>query len=270
MSAQNFIKLKTPTNFHKINMFSKNKEKFNKSKKLKLKPNFRQYQNILNKKKFSFNRANLYRSFINSSAPFNYYKSKTDKNTYLICYNGGPKVFSFINKNDSKKELDCNIDYNKEVIYNNIKSCGCPSKQNVPKFPRNLSYIENKEYNKIDKNKKLFNTYEKKINYFISRPLSNNTRNYNGFRSAKSLRRSNDGKIIYTLKKFLNKNNNSMNNLYENETGDNNIKKKKLLENNRYISCYAFRPRVNKIFHRNQIFDHCKPFLTDDFQEYPD
>ena len=33
---------------------------------------------------------------------------------------------------------------------------------------------------------------------------------------------------------------------------------------------FSFRPKMNKRFHRTQIFDHCKPFLCDEFQEFPD
>lgn len=270
MSHQNLIRLKTPINLNKINISSQYKEKFNESKKFKLKPNFRHYQNMLNKKKFTFHRPNFHHSFMNSSAPFNYYKNPADKNMYLICYNGGPKVFSFLNKKDSEDELS-NSSNNKEMIYNKIKSCGCPSKQNIPKFPRNLSYIENYRYNKNGKNKNQFNTYEK-IKYLTPCSLSRNTQNFIRYRTAEPQRRTNDGKIIYTLKKFINKNDGkSVSNLrYENGENDENNKKKRILENNRNISCYAFRPRVNKVFHRNQIFDHCKPYLTDDFQEFPD
>lgn len=264
MTSRNYVKLKTPTNFHKIDFTSQFKGHLTPS--MKLKSNIHNYKDLLNKKKFVLGRPNLHRSFITSSAPFNYYKNPIDKNTYLVCYNGGPQnqLFSLINREDINRELCKN---NKEAIFRSIKSCGCPSQQPIPKLSRNLSYLNNK----MDSNysKTLFNNCEK-INCLPQRPLSRNERLFNGFRNAKTLRRSKDGKIIYTLKKFIEENNKLNSLRYEDKKEDEKIHKKNIILRNRYSSIYAFRPRINKIFHRTQIFDHCKPFLVDEFQEFPD
>ena len=262
MSSRNFVKIKTPTNFHKNNLTTQYKGLLNSS--IKLKSNINKYQNLLNKKKYILGRPNLYRSFISSSAPFNYYKNPADKSSYLISYNGGPQnqVFSLMNREDSKQVFFRN---NKEMLFKRVKSCGCPTRQCMPQLPRNLSYLNNK----MDNNNKTPFNFEK-IQNLPQQPLSRNKPCFNGFRTAKTLRRSNDGKIIYTLKKF-NEENNDFNKLkYEDNKGDEIFDKKKILLHNKYSSIYSFRPRINKIFHRTQIFDHCKPFLVDEFQEFPD
>ena len=263
MKSRNYVKLKTPTNFHKIDFNSQFRDQLTPS--IKLKSNIHKYQNLLNKKKFVLHRPNLYRSFLNSSAPFNYYKNPVDKNTYLVCYNGGPQnqLFSLVNREDINQEFYKN---NKETIFRSIKPCGCPSQQPIPKLSRNLSYLNNKMN---DNGKTLFNNCEK-INSLPHRPLSRNEGLFNGFRNAKTLRRNNDGKIIYTLKKFIEENNKPNALRYEDKKGDEQINKKNIILRNRYSSFYAFRPRINKIFHRTQIFDHFKPFLVDEFQEFPD
>ena len=264
MTSRNNVKLRTPTNFHKIDFASQFKDHLTPS--MKLKSNIHNYKDLLNKKKFVLGRPNLHRSFITSSAPFNYYKNPIDKNTYLVCYNGGPQnqLFSLINREDINRELCKN---NKEAIFRSIKPCGCLSQQPIPKLSRNLSHLNNK----MDSNysKTLFNNCEK-INCLPQRPLSRNERLFNEFRNDKTLRRSKDGKIIYTLKKFIEENNKLNSLRSEDKKEDEKIHKKNMILRNRYSSIYAFRPRINKIFHRTQIFDHCKPFLVDEFQEFPD
>ena len=264
MTSRNYVKLKTPTNFRKIDFTSQFNDHLTPS--IKLKSNIHNYQNLLNKRKYVLGRPNLHRSFLTSSAPFNYYRNPVDKNSYLVCYNGGPQnqLFSFINRDDINQEYCKN---NKEPIFRSIKPCGCPSQQPIPKLSRNLSYLNNKMDN--NNGKTFFNNCEK-INCLPQRPLSRNEKLFNGFRNVNTLRRSKDGKIIFTLKKFIGENNKLNSLRYEDKKEDEKIDKKNMLLRNRYGSIYAFRPRINKIFHRTQIFDHCKPFLVDEFQEFPD
>lgn len=259
MSSKNFIRLKTPISLHKSNSKSQKMDILSPLKKKK--NTFRNFENLRQKNKFIFYRPNLYRSFLYSSAPFNYYKNPVDKNSFLVCFNGGPKklINSVVKRADSSQE---NFN-NKETIYKSIKPCGCISKHIKPKLSRNLS-CENFRYNNISSNKNQFNTFNK-INNF---PLSRNKRTFSGFSTSKSYRRSNDGKHIYLLKKFIEgSNNEEQKNEGYNNNDENNMDN---IYRYGYSPCYGFRPKMNKRFHRTQIFDHCKPFLCDEFQEFPD
>ena len=261
MASRNFNHLKTPIRLHKSNSQSQNFELINPLKKTK--NTFRNFQNLRQRNNFVFYRPNLYRSFIYSSAPFNYYRNPEDKNSFLVCFNGGPKklINSFIKRQDLNNENN----NNKETIYNSIKPCGCLSKQIKPKLSRNVSYDNLRYYNNMSSNKNQFNTFNK-INNLPKNPLSRNKRSFSGLLTSKSYRRSNDGKHIYLLKKFI-----EGNNIEENKNEENNDANN--LDNiNRYgySACYGFRPKMNKRFHKTQIFDHCKPFLCDEFQEFPD
>ena len=68
------------------------------------------------------------------------------------------------------------------------------------------------------------------------------------------------------MKKYIEGNNN------EEHKNEGNYEENNMDNINRYgySACYGFRRKMNKRFHRTQIFDHCKPFLCDEFQEFPD
>ena len=80
---------------------------------------------------------NLYRSFINSSAPYNYFKVPKEENAFLVCFNGGPKIYRYAEKDKLNEELD-----KKDIIYGDKKKCGCFTKLYVPKLRRCLSSID--------------------------------------------------------------------------------------------------------------------------------
>lgn len=280
MSSKNFDHLKTPNNMSKTNFNSKYYNELNTSEKIK--NSYSQYPYLSLKKKFNFRRLNLYRSFLNSSAPFNYYKNPADKNTFLICYNGGPQnqIHSFITREDLKQESNNN---NKKIIYS-LKSCGCPSKQPIRKVSKNLSYIEkngNYEYNKVNMENNKFNTF-KKINYFPKKLLFKKAGNSKGFlTSNRPFMMRKDGNIIRNKEIYNDKNNNYeerkifshekvFGRFKDNNNYENNGKKDIKIIHRANSSLYGFRPRANNIFHKSQIFNHCKPFLVDDFHEFPD
>ena len=261
MTSRNFIRLKTPINLHKSNSQSQNLDLLGPMKKKK--NIFRNFQNLKQKNKFIHYRPNLYRSFLYSSAPFNYIKNPIDKNSFIVCFNGGPQklVNSFVKKQDINQE----INDNKVSIYKSIKPCGCLSKHIRPNLSRNLSCDNFRYNNNINSNKNQFNTF-KKINILPKNPLSRNNRTFSGVLTSKSYKKSNDGKHIYLLKKFIDGNNN------EEQKNEVNNEENNMDNINRYgySACYGFRPKMNKRFHRTQIFDNCKPFLCDEFQEFPD
>lgn len=270
MTSRNFFRLKTPTNKSKINFRSEFMDAHNPLKKSK-NNNFRQNQFLLLKKKkynFIFQRPNIYRSFINASAPFNYSKNPYDQNRYLICFNGGPQkqINSILKREDFDPEYN-----NEEIIYRNLKQYGFIPNVPNPKLKRNLSHDNFKNKN-LNINKNQFNNFNK-INYLPKTPLSRNTRNICGFLTSRNLRKSKDGKKIYTLKKYVDEKNYELNNhtKYEDKkNGERNNEKKNEMRNIFNFSIYGFRPNINKRFHKTQIFDHCKPYLTDEFQEFPD
>ena len=258
MTSRNFIRLKTPISLHKSNSQLQNMDLISPVKKTK--NAFRNFQNLRQKNKFIFYRPNLYRSFIYSSAPFNYYKNPVDKNSFLVCFNGGPQklIKSFVKRQDLNQENN----NNKEPIYKSIKPCGCLSKHIIS---RNLSCDNFRYDNNMNSNKNQYSTFNK-ITNLPKNPLSRNKRAFSGLLTSKSYRRSNDGKHIYLLKKYIEGNNN------EEHKNEGNYEENNMDNINRYgySACYGFRPKMNKRFHRTQIFDHCKPFLCDEFQEFPD
>jgi hypothetical protein len=258
MKSRNYVGLKTPINLHK-HFKSEYKDEFNLNKKPK--NNFREYSNISNKKKIFFPKSSIYHSFLYSSAPFNYYKNPADKNTFLVSYNGGPKnqLHSFIKREDLKNYL-----YNKKLVYPNKKPCGCISNYYNPKLARSQSYNDFRYDNINDEVNK-----SNQVNNFIKKnyPSANgNIRTFKRYMTPNHFRMSNDGKIILTLKKFRN---DEFNNNLRYEIQKNNENNEKI-RNSFDSSFYNFRPRFSNSFHKTQIFNRCKPFLVDQFQEFPD
>lgn len=257
MTSKNSICFRTPSKMN--NQFnSEYKEAFNLSKNPKY--CFREYSN-LGQTKLGFNKPNIHHSFMNSLAPFNYYINPANKNTFLINYNGGPQKqpYTFIKRDDLKTNLN-----DQQIIYNNFKPCGCLSQNYIPKLSRNLSYNQYFKYNDIDMNKNQNNNYDK-VNFSHS---NNNFKRYN---TPNHFRMTKDGKIILTLKKFRNeKNNEDYNIRYENQNKIENNEKNDRSRNIFYSSLYNFRPRLFNKFHKTQIFNQCKPFLVDEFKEFPD
>jgi hypothetical protein len=261
MQSQNIIRLKTPVNLNN-NYNLENKDTFELNKKPK--NIFREYSNIANKKNYYFPKSSIYRSFINSSAPFNYCKNPADKNTFLVSYNGGPQkqLYSFIKREDLKNDF-----YDKKIVYRNFKPCGCTSKYYMPKLARSQSYNDFR-YNDINMDNNQCNQSNNLNNFNkINFPSSyGNTGYFKRYMTPNHFRMSKDGKIILTLKKF--RNDELKNNLrYENQKNTENNEKSR---NTFYSSFYSFRPRISNYFHKTQIFNRCKPFLVDQFQEFPD
>jgi hypothetical protein len=258
MSSRNFIRLQTPTNYNNNQFRSKHNEVFSPMRKQK--NSFGEYMNLNKKDKFVLKGPNYYRSFINSSAPFNYFKNPVDKSTFLVSYNGGPKnqLHTYVTREDLKPDFD----ENKEFVYKNVKPCIYQPKNKIPKLSRNLSYGEN--YNRARYNG-MSNSF-KNIEYLPENRLN---RNISGFMSSKPLRMSKDGKIIFTLKKF-NENKFPLNNNLRYEKKENESEKIMKIKPRFINSCFSFRPRIVKRFHKTQIFNLCKPFLVDEFQEFPD
>lgn len=223
---------------------------------------FGKKSSFLKNKKFILKGTNFYKSFFNSSVPYNYIKVPSEKNTYLICYNGGPQVYSYVESEKLNKEMDT-----KEIIFGDKKPCGCFNKLYVPKLKRCLSNLDN---------------YRIKENYNFKRPNSAYKANF----QARNLNcrarnrewtprptRYNTGSNTYGLiKKVMNSKNNyqsfSTNYMnrdkinYENSKNDNNDDG--MSKRNKYDTLlYKINKNINKKFHKTQIFNNCKPFLSE-------
>lgn len=231
----------------------------------------KRYKNILKNKgnltkckRIIFRRPNLYKSFINSSSPYNYFKIPSEKNTFLIFYNGGPQVYSYVEKDKLSEELD-----KKEIIYGDKKSCGCFTKLYVPKLTRNFSNLENYKINREKYNFKRPNTTYRS-NYSKIDLNLNKTREWTQKPTRftiKSNAKNNDllKRIVNDKKNYRNSSTNSTNRAKINyEDIKNDYNDEKLNKRNRYDSLlYYLNKNINKKFHKTQIFDQCKPFLSE-------
>ena len=208
---------------------------------------------------------NLYRSFITSSAPYNYFKLPGEQNSYLVCYNGGPKIYTYAEKNKLNEELD-----KKDIIYGEQKDCGCFSKIYVPKLRRCLSNLENYRTN--------FNYFKAarpntvKNEYFVNEGINNNkVRNVFTPKPIKIKNRQFQNNSCFN--KCIICENDNYNNYSTNyskkfrinfENNKDDSEQNKIIKRNSYNNLiYSVSQRVDRKFHKRQIFDNCKPFLQE-------
>ena len=245
MISRNFKRLKTPNNLYTNQFHPKYIDYFNPLNKSN--NNFRENVNQPNQKKFYIHRPNIYRSFIKSSAPYNNYKNPINRNAFLAPYNNGlqKEFHPFMPKEDLGQDINENL----KINYKNEQQIDCQNNNSLPQLSPKISY-ENYRYNNLNMNKNWDNVFSR--TYFQKNP---NFENYHGFKTSKSFRLSNDGKIIYTLKKIIG----------NKDTKCDEHKKCRFIN-----SCFSFRPRTKNRFHKTQIFNLCKPFLVDEFQEFPE
>ena len=255
MSNMQLIRHNMPNNYQ-IN--EKDMEDYEQIKKPK--HFFRSNSNFQPKKQVIYRTPNLYNSFMNASSPFNYYRNSFDKNSFLVYFKGGPKMQVHISKNSGDPN-------NKEVIYSNMrKPCGCLYKSYVTKVKPNFFPLEKCKYNMDNTN-----IYKEKIKYYIKinnssknrMPRAVNLKKYSGLMDNKNLRMQ-SARIPPNYGRDSLNNDQRYNSCYEEEK--NITKKDKLFRK----SCANFRPNFDKTFHKIQIFNHCKPYLVDQFQDFPD
>ena len=249
-----------PNNYQNYQMYAKNVDNIDQNKKAK--NLFRSGKNLTKKKQIIYHTPNLGHSFLNASAPFNYYKNSYDQNSFLVCFNGGPKMTVYLPKNPD----DAN---NKEVVYSNVrKPCGCLYKSYVTKLNRSISPLNKYKYNMDNTN-----IYKEKMKYYIKinnrsknkMPQAVNLKKYSGLINNKPFREKSASILSNYNREALNNNiRYNYDSAYEEE-----INKSKRDQSFRK-SCTNFRPKLDKTFHKTQIFDHCKPYLVDQFQEFPD
>lgn len=225
---------------------------------------FRKNSNLNKNKNIFFKDINLYKSYINSSAPYNYIKVPSEKNTYLICFNGGPQIYTYVESNKLNNEMD-----KKEIIYGEKKSCGCFTKLYVPKLKRCLSNLENYKINRGKFNMKRTNSgynpnyYERNISFLKNnRDWTPNPKRFitkPGFINDGLLKRITNENNIY--KNYTTNYENRVRINFEDSKNTNDDNKNR---RNRYDNLlFTLNKNINKKFHKTQIFDHCKPFLSE-------
>ena len=215
-------------------------------------------------KKVMFRSPNLYKSFINSMAPYNYLQIPSEKNTFLICYNGGPQKYTYIEKDKLSEEMD-----KKEIIYGDKKLCGCFRKLYIPKLKRSMSDLENYNINRENFNFKRPNS---PYNFDYLKNNINFNKNREFTPKPATLRAKPGSKYNGLLKRYINDKNyyrNFSSNYanrpkinYEDSKNGNNDEKTNT--RNKYDSLlYHLSQNINKKFHKTQIFNQCKPFLCE-------
>lgn len=219
---------------------------------------FRKNLNYPNRNKANFHKVNMHQSIMNSSAPYNFYKSPKRKNEYLICFNGGPKQTFF-----TKKSVEPTIEkYSEKYEYfnNEKRSCGCLSKCYFPSKIKKLIYRPNNINNESDFFKKVNLT--SKDNKLVQRDIFGNNR----YMTPKTIRIGNDGKIILNLRNFKKVNYNT-NGIYKH------LRYERHFKNGKFFPYYnnnsIFNSTFDNTFHKTQIFDHCKPFLAEESKDFP-
>jgi len=205
---------------------------------------------------------NLYRSFINSSAPYNYIRIPHEKNSFFVCFNGGPKVYTYAEKDKLNEELD-----KKEIIYGDRKNCGCFTKLYVPKLRRCWSNLQSYRTN-ID----YFNSKRPKTGHPSFAEEQKNDMPSDAFTPKPIIVKNNQYQRDFGFNKRVISENDNYNNNFNNnylkkvnfETSKENSNRKNHLKRNTYDTLiYSVSQRVDRKFHKRQIFDNCKPFLQE-------
>ena len=222
---------------------------------------------------------NSYKSFLNSSAPFNYYNNYKNKNGLLVQYNGGPhKQFCPLITNANLSQFFKSRSRSQKFR----RPCGCYSNFNISKYTPCYDY-----YPFYDRKDQYYNNYQTNQLPFID---NENMKYSNGFK--RQIR--NNGKITYKLKDNYDNENNLVNkesnqefnkndeveknenNIDNNQIDHNQIHNEVKEEKNgeeKYENKYQFNyfnTKPRRRFHKVQIFNNYKPFLVDDFKEYAD
>ena len=190
-----------------------------------------QYLNSFrNKRKFQQHSHN---NFFMLSTPFNFYRSKNNKNEFFVHYNGGPTKKFFLSKKNLKLDLSRINSYSNRTKYRLKSSKICPT-----------TIYDN---NKKDKNK---------FNYL-----------YNHFEEEKNNKNNNIclNSLMNTKKNITKLTNTDINVNIKDEEKDNKIDKEKE-DNNRNIFKLFNKPKFR--FHKIQIHNNCKPYLVDDYRYY--
>ena len=261
--------------------------------KKKLPINFRYTRNqFCSFQKYVDHRPNPFRPLKNSISNTNLFNYPIQKEKYISCYKyiDKSKLHPLITRNDLIKYLKSD-----SILLRHKTPCNSCSKINEGNYGRNYYSIIKKSFpfikgnftGKLNKfytryktptnsrnqanklkykfleniNKEFNNTYnteEKNIsnNQMFKRINSDNTININKNNNKNDVNikeeRKNEKEEEFDINKFIKKNEN---------------KESKIISRNA-SSNYFYRPIIRKRFHKTQIFDHCKPFLVDEFKEY--
>ena len=259
MNTERTIYRKINTNIFSSDVKAEFRENFDMNQKYK---NLFRKKAIFNKnKKIKIRKPSLQNSFFNSTSPYNFLQVPLEKNTFLIRFNGGPKVYTYVEKEKLNEEMDT-----KEIIYGPQKQCGCFTKLYVPKLTRCLSNLDNFKINRekfsFQRPNSAYNqrhnfNYNKKNHYMTpqtsrfvreQRPQINDI--FRRVDSARNIYRNYSTNDINRKRISYEKN--------QKECND-----KKLMKRNEYETLlYDINKKIDKKFHKTQIFNNLKPYLS--------
>lgn len=178
-------------------------------------------------------------TFLQSMAPFNYYRNNINNGKVLINFNGG--LITSMNPKGKKDHLSNYFRNNKSISLKYRRPCGCSAKYNSAKYTPIYPLDE----------------YDESI--------INNKTNY-------KLKNTSYIKPQKNQNNFLDESKNDNANLIENNKSQK-LEIKEGIKGEFFDNKYDIRRYINfmqnlkkrRKFHKNQIFNNYKPFLVDDY-----
>ena len=186
--------------------------------------------------RFVDHRPYIYRPFSRVPFDFNYYNSPIEKDSFVPCFQSITNEFlPLVTREDLEKYLKGN-----SKLIKHLRPCNSCKLINEGNYGRNYYTFNHKSFPFVNGN---FTGMNFKINYRLRTPF----------------------KVRYKMNDYYNNKINRT--LYERQKKAN-IKNEKS-NGNKKIIMRNNSMKFLKTFHKTQIFDHCKPYLVDEFREFP-
>ena len=186
------------------------------------------------------------RTFSRPPIDFNYFNNPTEKDSFVPCY-----------VNRSRKEIHPLI--TRQDLAKYLKTNGKLLKHRLP--CNSCDRINNGNYGR-----NYYTIYQKSF------PFINGNFTGNNFRIKTGYKTSYGGGKRYKLRDYDFKNtDNQFNNEYYDYEKNNQNNNTNLMDKNKMASSdYFTNSKKSRTFQKTQIFNHYKPYMVDDFQEYAD
>ena len=224
--------------------------------------------------KYVDHRPNPYRPLTKSSSSSNLFNHPIEKEKYISCYKfmDKKKLYPLVTRNDLLKYFK----RDGTLLLHKIPCHSC-NKINQGNYGRNYYSIIKKSFPFIKGNfvgdlNQFFPRYKTPIS---SRNLTNKIKNKffqdisnkynNNYTTEEKNTDKNTFRKIYDMEQKEERKNEK-----ENEVINKNENRRYIFLSRNASSNYFYRPVIRKSFHKTQIFDHCKPYLVDEFKEYGD
>lgn len=218
-----------------------------------------------------------YRPLSNTTTNRDFFNYPTEKEKYISCYKyiNKQKLFPLVTRSDLAKYLKL-----EGTLLRHQTPCYSCNKINGGNYGRNYYSLTKKSFPFIKGN---FCGNLTKFNPRQNTPSSSrnqtnkikdkffqgiNDRYNNNFNTeGKNLDKNSVKKMYDTNKKEERKNENNDDINFNEYIQENESKRYKFLSRNASDN-HFYRPVIKTTFHKAQIFDHCKPYLVDEFKEY--